>query len=132
MTCCHTWSPPALVALQLRERPTCVTCYYCGCDLALLADDVVITPWGDVVIRPGCRLPTTDHKLPASRGGEDGLENVVLACVPCNSQKGAKTPDEYLDWCAERGDFDAVPDVEMIYGSGARFDRALREGLVAK
>ena len=37
---------------------------------------------------------TLDHVLPVSRGGEDGWENLVCACVKCNNKKGDRTPEE--------------------------------------
>ena len=35
-----------------------------------------------------------DHVVPLSRGGTSCWDNVVCACVACNSRKGSKTPDE--------------------------------------
>jgi 5-methylcytosine-specific restriction endonuclease McrA len=35
---------------------------------------------------------TLDHVIPRSQGGPHSWENVVTACAPCNSQKGARTP----------------------------------------
>ncbi|KAI3879045.1 hypothetical protein MKW92_014036 [Papaver armeniacum] len=37
---------------------------------------------------------TIDHVLPISRGGEWTWENLVTACVKCNSKKGHKTMEE--------------------------------------
>lgn len=37
-----------------------------------------------------------DHVIPHSRGGNSYPDNLVLACVPCNLSKGAKTPREWL------------------------------------
>lgn len=46
----------------------------------------------------GSVMPTTeltyDHILPRSRGGRTEWENIVTACVPCNRQKGGRTPSE--------------------------------------
>ncbi len=44
-----------------------------------------------------------DHKLPIARGGLHHLENFVLACMPCNQEKHAKTIDEYREWRRDRG-----------------------------
>jgi 5-methylcytosine-specific restriction endonuclease McrA len=35
-----------------------------------------------------------DHVIPISRGGTSCWENVVCACVGCNSRKGSQTPGE--------------------------------------
>jgi hypothetical protein len=40
------------------------------------------------------RQLTIDHIIPASRGGKHTWENLVCACVKCNTKKGAKTPEE--------------------------------------
>jgi hypothetical protein len=37
-----------------------------------------------------------DHVLPWSRGGRHTVENLVLACAPCNLEKGARLPEEWL------------------------------------
>lgn len=35
---------------------------------------------------------TVDHVVPRSLGGRDTWDNLVTACVPCNSRKGGRTP----------------------------------------
>ena len=35
-----------------------------------------------------------DHVVPLSRGGTSSWDNVVCACIPCNSRKGNRTPYE--------------------------------------
>jgi 5-methylcytosine-specific restriction endonuclease McrA len=50
-------------------------CYYCGA--------------------PGLDLQV-DHKIPKSRGGTDARGNLVAACRNCNSAKGNRTPEEWL------------------------------------
>ena len=37
---------------------------------------------------------TIDHVLPRSRGGTHSWDNVVIACMQCNSIKGNRTPQE--------------------------------------
>jgi CRISPR/Cas system Type II protein with McrA/HNH and RuvC-like nuclease domain len=37
---------------------------------------------------------TFDHVLPRSRGGGTTWENIVSACVTCNSRKSNRTPTE--------------------------------------
>jgi 5-methylcytosine-specific restriction endonuclease McrA len=37
---------------------------------------------------------TIDHIIPRSRGGEDTWENLVVACMPCNTRKSDKLLEE--------------------------------------
>lgn len=37
---------------------------------------------------------TLDHVIPRSKGGKHSWDNVVIACEPCNSRKGDRTPHE--------------------------------------
>lgn len=39
---------------------------------------------------------TGDHVVPTSRGGRTELRNVVGACSPCNTSKGARTLAEWV------------------------------------
>lgn len=43
-------------------------------------------------------LPTSklnlDHVLPKSRGGHTTWNNIVLSCIPCNTRKDNRTPEE--------------------------------------
>lgn len=36
-----------------------------------------------------------DHVKPYSRGGKHTVANIVIACNPCNRDKGARTPKEW-------------------------------------
>jgi 5-methylcytosine-specific restriction endonuclease McrA len=58
--------------ILLRDR---YTCQYC----------LKIVPAGEL---------TMDHVVPRSRGGASSWENLVACCIPCNNQKGNRTPDE--------------------------------------
>jgi uncharacterized protein YdaU (DUF1376 family) len=42
----------------------------------------------------GIRLQL-DHVMPRSRGGSDDPDNLAACCMPCNTSKGSKTPDEW-------------------------------------
>jgi 5-methylcytosine-specific restriction endonuclease McrA len=39
-----------------------------------------------------------DHAIPLSRGGSNFIDNIVPICLSCNSSKGDKTIEEYLEW----------------------------------
>jgi 5-methylcytosine-specific restriction endonuclease McrA len=43
-----------------------------------------------------------DHKVPIAKGGTHSLENMVLACMPCNQEKHAKDIEEYRWWRRSR------------------------------
>lgn len=40
------------------------------------------------------RAGTYDHRIPPDQGGEETVENVVVACGACNRAKADRTPDE--------------------------------------
>ncbi|MBD3225164.1 MAG: HNH endonuclease [Caldithrix sp.] len=40
------------------------------------------------------RPMTIDHIKPKCYGGKDTWENLVCACVPCNTKKGNRTPEQ--------------------------------------
>ena len=46
----------------------------------------------------GKKFPTTelslDHIVPRSMGGDASWENIVCACIKCNTKKGGRTPKE--------------------------------------
>ena len=37
---------------------------------------------------------TVDHVVPKYKGGSDTWDNLIVACSPCNSKKGNRTPKE--------------------------------------
>ena len=47
--------------------------------------------------------PTTEHVVPRVKGGPSWLENEVAACRRCNSDRGHRSPVEWLDECRRRG-----------------------------
>lgn len=40
---------------------------------------------------------TFDHVLPRSKGGDNSAENLVPCCYSCNSAKGSKTYDVFVE-----------------------------------
>ncbi len=40
-----------------------------------------------------------DHKIPLSRGGEHGLENLAIVDESVNAAKGTKTLEEFVAMC---------------------------------
>jgi 5-methylcytosine-specific restriction endonuclease McrA len=45
---------------------------------------------------------TIDHVLPIEQGGRHEAANIVLACGICNSSKGNRTPEQWIDRWYER------------------------------
>ena len=59
-------------------------CFYCKCSFN----------WDD----PESEFyPTREHKQPRSKGGKNG-HNLVLACKPCNNEKGNMTLAEFREY----------------------------------
>lgn len=63
-------------------------CYICGCKTSK-ADS-----WRDASghFICGSTYPTRDHVIPIAKGGTHTWDNVRLACMKCNSAKGATIP----------------------------------------
>lgn len=68
-------------------RKTDGRCFYCGVQLTKLT-------------------ATRDHVVPRSKGGLNTATNLVLACGPCNHEKGNLNLDEYR----------AAKEVSAFYG----------------
>ena len=68
-------------------------CFFCGCLLSR-------------------RTMTFDHLLPRSKGGRNELENLVLACCPCNVRKSDRLPSKTeivraAEWRGERSNHES-------------------------
>lgn len=57
------------------------------------------------------REPEPDHVIPISRGGRNGIENILPCCHKCNSDKGDMTPAEWKANRARRG----KPPVRTVF-----------------
>ena len=64
------WKTPPVNRREVLRRDR-HTCQYCGSKKQL----------------------TLDHVIPKAWGGQHTWDNVVAACSPCNSQKGARSPE---------------------------------------
>lgn len=74
-------------------------------------NDLTKQGWADILVQYEAEcfycgasgIPLTqDHKIPLSRGGSHTRDNVVPACVSCNSRKRAMTDIEFMAVRAER------------------------------
>lgn len=77
---------PTTSGLRFRDGDCC---YYCK--------DVL-----DFEVQVGRKFSnsaaTVEHLIPLFKGGKHTYENTVLSCRKCNSQKGAKTEEEYYEY----------------------------------
>lgn len=55
-------------------------CHYCGCAIHREPSKV------NSIKKP--KQATVDHMKPLGKGGADNVQNMVLACRPCNDEKG--------------------------------------------
>ena len=80
------------VLLCREQKFTCAyaTCAYC--------DDPIAVGDATIVERAAARGEEVelDHIIPESRGGDSGLNNLVLCHTSCNRGKANKTPQEWL------------------------------------
>ena len=60
------------VNIMVRDN---FTCQFCG-------------------FKGGMRELNYDHVIPRIQGGKTVWENIVTSCYPCNSKKGARTPEQ--------------------------------------
>jgi hypothetical protein len=78
--------------LRLVERDG-TECVWCGTELG------------------GTMAMTLDHVVPSSQGGTNDIENLVLACSPCNGMRGAAHVDVWPPRCEEHG---LAPRLDVI------------------
>jgi hypothetical protein len=92
-----------------RISQTQKQCHYCEC--ALIPYDTLHMPpyyekskWGYYVLKSGYGLFTIDHKTPTSKGGDNGMDNLVACCAVCNSLKQAREYEEFKAWVLNERD----------------------------
>lgn len=68
----YWWLEPARTTCRCGEHPIGVPC----------------TQDARWLLPEGYAWATVDHVIPQAHGGTDELENLVLACGPCNVRKG--------------------------------------------
>lgn len=78
--------------------------------------------------RPVAHGGVKDHVVPVSRGGSDGIDNVVYACWDCNDAKRDMDADEFRQWARECGFF-SLPQCVTVSISGR--NRRIPPDLVA-
>jgi 5-methylcytosine-specific restriction endonuclease McrA len=75
--------------------------------------------WRDLIPEPCayCWAPceSWDHVTPLSRGGANDLANIVPCCWPCNQDKRARTPDEWLAGVPAR--YSPRPDARTLFAA---------------
>lgn len=76
----HWIRPEKRLAIYLRDG---MACCYCG-----------------AAVEDGAQL-TLDHLTPHSQGGSNSQENIVTACLKCNSSRGARDWQEFAHAVAD-------------------------------
>lgn len=67
------------VGAYLADRDGGWRCHYCNC--AIHREPMKVNS----IHKP--RQATVDHMKPLGKGGSDSVQNMVLACQPCNDEK---------------------------------------------
>ena len=77
--------------LWIKFRDT-TFCEYCGCEL-----EYWIT--SDDSLDKRILVPSIDHVLPLSRGGDNLIDNLAIVCAGCNYIKGTMSIELYGKLC---------------------------------
>lgn len=64
------------------------SCWYCGIKLSFEQPKS-----GNKHYPP--TMATKDHRIPLKRGGSRGVQNIVRACLACNTTKAGLDPEEF-------------------------------------
>ena len=98
-------------------------CWYCGQRIDEFGGD----------LSDGTRL-NLEHVTPKSKGGEESLENLALACASCNRAKSGQDVIEFLRWLSHvrSGRFDCLilgklPKDQADRLDGPEWDRLRKE-----
>lgn len=86
--------------LQTHVWETGLRCHYCGVNL-LMPETPKIAPYykirgNESVLENGFGILHYDHKIPLSKGGSVGVDNLVEACRVCNAEKSDMDYDAYI------------------------------------
>jgi len=82
--------------MDLSALDPIACCFYCGCEIYEGKDIYnAIDSYHPTEV---AQMAVEDHVHPRSRGGSDEPENMVLACMICNSQKADRTLEEYREY----------------------------------
>ena len=108
---CHYCAVPVGEA-TVPAPPLAVLGGHCGCGLGRInpdMDDLDAPSYGSIHLCGGCvhcapsfktppgvQLAYIDHVVPRAKGGSNELPNLVLACNPCNSRKGARDYEVFI------------------------------------
>lgn len=66
---------------------------------------------------------TIDHKVPLSKGGSNGMENLQLTCKGCNSTKSDLTEIEFMEKLWELFSYNFFNIIKVHYINFARNEK---------
>ena len=75
--CCRERDTSYLKYMKFLLELHVYSCFYCGSKVGRQ------------------NQPTIDHMIPLSRGGDNQLENLTIACRSCNARKGTKSVEQF-------------------------------------
>ena len=91
---------------------------------AILERDGSACVWCRRPLEVGLVRATTEHLIPRVKGGPSWFENEVAACRRCNSERGHRTPAEWLEECERRG---WQPDRQVVVAALRSLEQAIEE-----
>lgn len=83
-------------------------CTYCGCTTQLDARE------------NSSNFATVDHVIPRARGGSGKRDNLVLACLKCNQEKGDNLPGHLRNDPKIKALYPKRCSVVRVYGQPSR------------
>lgn len=108
----HRWAPVNGIAqelvrfdMQQIENPEIAGVeYQQGALAGYEAREYLLAKWGRECCYCGAKdTPlNVEHIVPKAKGGTNRVSNLAIACIPCNTKKGARSIEEFLTGKPER------------------------------
>jgi hypothetical protein len=96
---------------------------------SLIARDGCGCVWCGLELTPEHPLASIDHVRPHSQDGANTLDNLVMACRPCNNGRRSRPASEWMKRCLTKG---MQVNVEVVEAAIVRSKRARRSKLTSR